>query len=105
MLNNPGLTNLASVSFTQCTTEVDNFTSGTALTLLAANENRTYAIFQNIGDNGDITLFLGDATEEGGIVLNPGGSYEINQNNLYVGKVMGISSITNARISFTNCTK
>ena len=106
MLNNPNSTGVESIGFSNCTSDVDTFSAGVAITLLPANAFRAYAVFQNVGNNGDITLYLGDALEPGeGIIVKPWGSYEINHNNLYIGKIMGISGYTSAQINFTECSK
>ena len=65
---------------------------GTSETLvLSDNQNREFALFTNDGDI-KLNLSLGEGAITGrGIVLNAnGGSYEINRDNLYKGKVTGV---------------
>ena len=76
---------------TMAPTEVSVETSTTVA--LAANPSRTYASFVN-NSNQDMYLGLGaDAVMNRGIRINAnGGSYEINDNNLFTGVVNAIAS-------------
>lgn len=107
MINNPANTDLASfwISFDKCANNQVNVISAGNL-IIKANPKRVYAAFINIS-NADITLIFGEIKDGGinqGIVLRPGGSYEITQINLYVGKVCGISN-AESKISFTECSR
>ena len=105
MLNNPSdLSNNYTSPFERCTNDEKSLnTNGTSL--LEANANRSYAVFIN-NSNIDITLVLGESTKAvngKGIIIKPrGGSYEINQNNLYTGKISAIATST-CKISFVEC--
>jgi hypothetical protein len=70
--------------------------------VLDANSGRLLAILTNDSDT-TIYLSLGvTAVLNKGIVLNPnGGSYEINQSNLYVGQVSAIASVDDNNLTVT----
>lgn len=106
MINNSSNT-IEVVRFSDCVHGDKDLTGNVADTVLNANGNRQYAAFIN-NSLYDITLILGDKTKGGvnrGIVLKPrGGSYEINQNNLYVGKISAISA-NNCKLIFVECTE
>lgn len=105
MINNVSIS--SSISFTTCTNSEKELIANTAITILASNGARQYGAFVN-NSNVDITLILGEpgqgqASLNKGIILKPrGGSYEINSNNLYVGKVAAISG-SNCKLSFVEC--
>ncbi|AFY31603.1 hypothetical protein [Calothrix sp. PCC 7507] len=103
MINNSS--NSAEVAkFSNCTHGDKDLTANTGDTVLNANTNRQYAAFQN-NSLYDVTLILGDKSKGGigkGIVLKPRGSYEINQMNLYVGRVSAISA-NNCKLIFVEC--
>lgn len=93
MINNPANTESASlcIPFDKCVNNQVSVISAGNL-IVKANPKRVYAAFINTSD-ADITLIFGEIKDGGinqGIVLRPGGSYEITQINLYVGKVCGI---------------
>lgn len=106
MINNSSNT-VDVVKFDDCLHGEKQLTGNVADTVLDANSNRQYAAFIN-NSLSDITLILGDKTKGGinkGIVLKPrGGSYEINQANLYVGKISAISA-NNCKLTFVECTE
>ncbi|MEH2261036.1 hypothetical protein [Nostoc sp.] len=91
--------------FSNCINSDKSLTSNMSDVVLNANSVRTYAAFIN-NSSIDITLVLGDkanTTVGKGIVLKPrGGSYEINSNNLYIGKVSAIAT-NNCKLSFVEC--
>ncbi|ALF52983.1 hypothetical protein ACX27_09170 [Nostoc piscinale CENA21] len=104
MLNNSSNT-VEVIRFNNCTHGEKTFTKNVGDEVLNENSNRQYAVFVN-NSLYDITLILGDkskGTVGKGIILKPrGGSYEINQTNLYVGKVSAISA-NNCKLSFVEC--
>lgn len=71
--------------------------------VLPANPYRKSATFVNTSAAGRISLsYQTDAVEGAGIVLYPnGGSYEINQSNLYRGTVNAIASQANCTLAIT----
>ncbi|MBE9210507.1 hypothetical protein IQ244_29195 [Nostoc sp. LEGE 06077] len=90
--------------FNTCTPGEKPLTANSATSIIEANANRRYAAFIN-NSNVEITLSFTEAAKAAlnkGIVLKPGGSYEINSNNLYVGAVSAISKIA-AKLSFVEC--
>ncbi|MDZ8135155.1 MAG: hypothetical protein RM049_07600 [Nostoc sp. DedQUE04] len=103
MINNSSTT-IEVVKFSNCLHGDKDLTGTVGDTVLNANSNRQYAAFIN-NSSSDITLILGDKSKGAigrGIVLKPRGSYEINQSNLYVGKVSAISA-SNCKLTFTEC--
>lgn len=106
MLNNSSNT-VDTVRFDSCIHAEKQLTGNVGDTVLDANSNRQYAAFIN-NSLYDITLILGDKSKGGinkGIVIKPrGGSYEINQINLYVGKVSAISA-NNCKLTYVECTE
>ncbi|BAY74182.1 hypothetical protein NIES25_51640 [Nostoc linckia NIES-25] len=105
MLNNPSdSSNGSAVPFDKCTNDEKSLNANGTL-LLEANANRSYAIFVN-NSNIDITLVLAEsanAVNKKGVIIKPrGGSYEINQNNLYTGKISAVAA-SNCKISFVEC--
>ncbi|MBD2519961.1 hypothetical protein H6G93_34470 [Nostoc sp. FACHB-973] len=106
MLNNSSNT-VEVIRFNSCTHGEKDLVGNVGDTVLNPNSNRQYAAFIN-NSLYDITLILGDKSKGGinkGIVVKPrGGSYEINQVNLYVGKVSAISA-NNSKLSFVECTE
>jgi hypothetical protein len=69
---------------------------------LPDNPSRIYALIQNNGEV-DVTLALGSDCEFGkGIVIKPGGNYEITCLNLYVGVLTAIAEF-NCEISYSEC--
>ncbi|MEH2088038.1 hypothetical protein [Nostoc sp.] len=93
------------VKFSSCTNADKSLTGNISDIVLNANSARAYAAFIN-NSSIDITLILGDKTNAAigkGIILKPrGGSYEINSNNLYIGKISAIAT-NNCKISFVEC--
>jgi hypothetical protein len=80
-------------TFDTCTHGDKSLIANSAAEIIPANSERKYAAFLN-NSTVDITLILGETNKAAlnkGIVLRPGGSYEINSNNLYVGVVSAIS--------------
>ncbi|MBE8968377.1 hypothetical protein IQ277_19765 [Nostocales cyanobacterium LEGE 12452] len=103
MINNSSNT-IEVAKFSNCTHGVKDLTATVGDTVLNANSSREYAAFIN-NSSSDITLVLGDKSKGAigrGIVLRPRGSYEINQSNLYIGKVSAISANT-CKLTFTEC--
>ena len=105
MINNTQESSGGIGKFSNCTNAEKLLTGGVADILLNANNTRSYAAFVN-NSSVDITLILGDRTNAAigkGIILKPrGGSYEINSNNLYIGKVSAIAT-NNCKLSFVEC--
>jgi hypothetical protein len=94
----------SSNKFTTCTNDEKSIPANARTEILNANPNRKYSAFINTS-NVDITLILGDTNQGGinkGIILNPHGSYEINANNLYLGKVTAIAAFA-SKLSFVEC--
>ncbi|MDM9580916.1 hypothetical protein [Nostoc sp. GT001] len=94
----------SSNKFTTCTNDEKSLSANNKTEILNTNPNRKYSAFIN-SSNVDITLILGDTNQGGigkGIILNPRGSYEINANNLYLGKVTAISASI-CKLSFVEC--
>lgn len=93
------------IKLSSCTNADKSLAGNTPDVVLNANSVRAYAAFIN-NSSIDITLILGDKTNAAigkGIILKPrGGSYEINSNNLYIGKVSAIAT-NNCKISFVEC--
>ncbi|MBN3889903.1 MAG: hypothetical protein HWQ43_12225 [Nostoc sp. JL31] len=103
MINNSSNT-IEVAKYSNCTHGDKNLTATVGDTVLNASSIRQYAAFIN-NSSSDITLILGDKSKGAigrGIVLKPRGSYEINQSNLYIGKVSAISA-NNCKLSFTEC--
>lgn len=111
MLNNPPTINGTStnsiIRFDQCINQEIVLGADAALNILSANLKRIYAAFINNSD-ADITLVLSDSSKaviNKGIILKArGGSYEITQLNLYVGKISAISDV-DAKLSFVECSQ
>ncbi|MEH2287172.1 hypothetical protein [Nostoc sp.] len=105
MINN--FSNASEVAkFDNCNHGDKDLAANVGDTVLDANSNRQYAAFIN-NSSSDITLILGDKSKGAigkGIVLRPRGSYEINQSNLYIGKVSAIS-VDKSKLTFTECIK
>ena len=106
MINNPrvSVTGSRTVSFVSCQNGEMTLGAKTAILVLEPKE-RLYAAFVN-NSTQPITLSLGSkdkARINHGIVLSPfGGSFEINQNNLYQGAVSAISP-DKSSLSFVEC--
>ncbi|MHC5768717.1 MAG: hypothetical protein ACYTXI_24460 [Nostoc sp.] len=103
MINNSSNT-IEVVKYSNCTHGDKDLTAAVGDTVLNASSIRQYAAFIN-NSSSDITLILGDKSKGAigrGIVLKPRGSYEINQSNLYVGKISAISA-NNCKLTFTEC--
>lgn len=80
-------------------------TANSARQVLDNNPNRKSALIQNLSTN-QITLQLSDVVGAAigkGIILFPGGSYEINLLNLHAGRVSAISA-AESEIGVTDCT-
>lgn len=108
MINNPTSIQQSQsglVTFNKCTNNIAELESEDAKTIVPTNIKRMYAVFVN-NSSATITLILGEPNSgavDKGITLNPyGGSFEINQLNLYRGKVSAISAI-NAKLSWVEC--
>lgn len=103
-LDNPVISS-ATQKFDKCTNDKAVLTANVAKILSQANGNRTYALYINVGST-PITLILGDITTGAavgkGIPLLPYGSYTINSDNLYTGKVSAIAASA-AELSFVEC--
>lgn len=102
MINNPG--SITAQIFDNCTHDEKELIANTAALIIKANSNRKYLALIN-NSNTEITLTLGElrkVANNKGIILKPGGSYEINSNNLYIGAVSAISKFA-CKISFTEC--
>ncbi|MBD2416066.1 hypothetical protein H6G80_03145 [Nostoc sp. FACHB-87] len=85
---------IAPTSFDNCTSDEVALTANNTSVILAANELRTYALLTN-NSLIDITIILGEieiATPGLGIVIKPGGNYEINLDNLYKGVITAVSA-------------
>ncbi|PHM11631.1 hypothetical protein [Nostoc sp. 'Peltigera malacea cyanobiont' DB3992] len=104
MINNSSNT-IEVAKYSNCTHGDKDLIAIVGDTVLNANSVRQYAAFINNSSSCDITLILGDKSKGAigrGIILKPRGSYEINQSNLYVGKVSAVSA-NNCRLTFTEC--
>lgn len=102
MINN--VTNTSIAVFNNCNSSDKSLIANAATEILAAKSERRYAAFIN-NSPVKITLVLGETNKTAlnkGIVLNPGGSYEINANNLYVGAVSAIAQ-TACKLIFVEC--
>ncbi|OUL36355.1 hypothetical protein BV372_08020 [Nostoc sp. T09] len=90
--------------FNNCSNDEKTLVANAKAEVLDQNTDRRYAAFIN-NSVVDITLILG-STEKGainkGIVLKPRGSYEINANNLYLGKVSAVSAFP-CKLTFVEC--
>lgn len=100
------ITNYESVAsvFATCSPGEKPLIGNSAALLFEANSSRKYAAIQNTS-NVDITLSFSTAANTAvgkGIILKPGGSYEINSNNLYIGAISAISKFA-AKVSFVEC--
>lgn len=94
----------SSNGFSTCTNTDKSLSANTKAEIIDANPNRKYAAFIN-NSSVDITLILGDTSQGAinkGIVLKPRGSYEINANNLYLGKVTAIASAV-CKLIYVEC--
>jgi len=94
----------APISFTKCSNNVVTLPANTAVEIVNENTKRLYAAFINNSKH-PISLILGERTAgtmERGILLNPGGSFEINLMNLYRGKVSALC-LSTAKLSFVEC--
>jgi hypothetical protein len=99
-----GVTASSVMAFTDCSNNEISLGANTAVLLLEATERR-YAAFIN-NSAVDITLVLGakdKARINKGIILKPfGGSFEINQNNLYQGAISAIAP-QKCNLSYVEC--
>ncbi|OUL34103.1 hypothetical protein [Nostoc sp. 106C] len=90
--------------FNSCEGDEKVLVANTKAEVLNQNTDRKYAAFIN-NSVVDITLILG-STEKGainkGIILKPRGSYEINANNLYLGKVSAVSAFA-CKLTYLEC--
>ena len=90
--------------FATCTNDEKSLSANVKAEILKTNPNRKYAALINTSGV-DITLILGDTDQGGinkGIILNPRGSYEINANNLYLGKIVAVA-LSTCKLSFVEC--
>ncbi|MCC5641345.1 hypothetical protein LC593_37245 [Nostoc sp. CHAB 5844] len=103
MINNVA-SNTAIAVFDTCTHGDKSLIANSATEILTAKSERKYAAFIN-NSTIEITLVLGETNKAAlnkGIILKPGGSYEINSNNLYIGVVSAIAKIA-CKLSFVEC--
>ena len=103
MLNNSS-TNTPINKFIDCSNNEKVLVKNVPSDIVVDNLARAYACFIN-NSIGEITLILGNSSEGAinkGIILKPAGSYEINANNLYLGKVSAISN-SNSKLSYVEC--
>jgi hypothetical protein len=106
MISNRSSTPVTSTAmgFTNCTNNEIFLGAGSPMLVLEASERR-YAAFINNSD-ADITLVLASkekAKLNKGIILKAfGGSFEINQNNLYWGEVSAVAA-KKCNLSFVEC--
>lgn len=93
-----------SIPFNRVSTSASSTVGTTAVEVLSANTGRIYAVFTNDGSD-DVYLNLGATTTSAvgmGIRLNAGGgSYEINDLNLYTGEVSAISESAGINLCVT----
>jgi hypothetical protein len=105
MINNPAIIDIvSSLKFDKCQNDKISLSANVPLEVLDNNPKRIYSAVVN-NSKLKITLVLGSKTAakiDEGIILNPGGSFEITQANLYQGKISAISS-SNAVVSFVEC--
>ena len=90
--------------FTTCINDEKSLAANVKAEVLNSNPERKYSAFIN-NSSVDITLILGEVTQGGigkGIILKPRGSYEINANNLYLGKVSAIAASV-CKLSLVEC--
>ncbi|MEH2467517.1 hypothetical protein [Nostoc sp.] len=103
MLNN--FSSTSANKFEECVNDEKVLTKNVPSDILGINKTRAYACFVN-NSSGEITLIFGSSSTGAinkGIILKPGGgSYEINTNNLYQGKVSAISA-SNCKLSYVEC--
>ena len=93
------------ISFDKCTNNKIQLSANTANSFLGANKNRIYAVIINTSISEKITLVLGETNGTAigkGIVLYPGGSFEINLDNLYVGKITALAEAA-CELSYVEC--
>lgn len=103
MLKNPSSNTFAN-KYDACINSEKVLTKNIPIDILPSNEARAYACLIN-NSNGEVTLILGNSNDGAinkGIILKPGGSYEINAANLYQGKISAISG-SNSKISYVEC--
>lgn len=107
MINNSNSVKLPQISvtsFNKCANKVTAITKKTPVEVVAPNSKRLYAAFVNNSDY-PATLILGNtesANIDKGILLNPGGSFEITLINLYRGRVSAVSE-EDGKISWVEC--
>jgi hypothetical protein len=102
MINNP--LSLFIPVFDSCTHDEKELNANTSVVIMKANAARKYAAFIN-NSQAEILLMLSElnkVTSNKGLLLKPGGSYEINCNNLYVGTVCAVSKFA-CKLSFVEC--
>lgn len=90
--------------FSTCTNELVELLEYTPMPILDANPLRLYALFMNNSEV-EITLSLGSINQIDfgrGILLRPGGSYEITQINLYRGPVSALAEAA-CDLSYVEC--
>ena len=104
MVLNNAASAASNVSFASCTNNQYQLKANLAYNFLSSNKARSYALIMN-NSGSEITLILGDtknAALNQGIVLFPGGNYEIDQSNLYTGPLTGLAA-SDCKISFVEC--
>ena len=79
-------------TFGSITTASVTVSNNATSTILSANTGRQYALITNASTTGTVRLGLNktsDVTSQGSVILEAGESYEINQDNPYVGEIEG----------------
>lgn len=102
MINNPS--SIAISVFDSCTHGEKQLTANVATIVIPVNTKRKYAAIIN-DSSVNIALTLGELTKVSnniGLILKPGGSYEVNANNLYVGTICALSKFA-CKLSFVEC--
>lgn len=102
MINNPP--SISVPVFDSCTHSEKELTANLAAVVMPANSARKYAVIVN-SSAVEIVLTLGalsTVSNNKGLTLKPGGSFEINFNNLYVGAICALSKFA-CKLSFMEC--
>jgi hypothetical protein len=108
MINNPPNIQLTSgfEPFSTCINRSTSIDANSTVEIVGDNPNRMYAAFINVSTS-PVTLILGarnDGNIDKGIPINPGGSFEINSENLYRGKI-SVVAVKAAKISWVEGSK
>jgi hypothetical protein len=101
MINNPP--KIHTPTFENCTPGENELNPNIAEIIIKANSDRKYAVIVN-HSSVEFSIVLGGVkkADKPVIVLKPGGSYEINSNNLYIGDVSAISKFA-CKVHFMEC--